>query len=141
MSFKEFVLRDSQKSLYIIRMTIKLLVLSILLVLSSVHAGEQNEQDERSLVSLKTNLGMLIGYRKTVQNRTINVFYGVPYAKAPVGKLRFRRTSLIRHFPDEPYNALRFKPHCAQKAASKYGKDEQFSEVSLVNLVYPLGLI
>lgn len=33
-----------------------------------------------SLISVQTELGNLIGYKKDVQNKTINVFYGVPYA-------------------------------------------------------------
>ena len=86
-------------------------------------------RDGSSLVSLETDLGTLIGHKKIVQNRTINVFYGVPYAEAPVGKLRFRRTRLIRRFPHETYNALRYKAHCAQKPAKKYDEDEVFSEV------------
>ena len=86
------------------------------------------ESDASHLVSVKTSLGTLIGQRRQVQNRTVNVFYGVPYAEAPVGELRFRRTRLIRRFPDEPYGALQYKPHCAQKRTKKYGEDEPFSE-------------
>ena len=81
-----------------------------------------------SLFSLATSLGTLIGYRKNVQNRTISVFYGVPYAEPPVKELRFRRSKLIEKFPTDPYPALDLKPHCPQPRSRKYHPDDKFAE-------------
>ena len=43
---------------------------------------------------LNTTLGQLQGFEARVkhsgQNEKVNVFYGVPFAKPPVGKLRFK---------------------------------------------------
>ena len=45
--------------------------------------------------SMKTKLGKIIGVEKTVdvfgQQMTVDRFHGIPYAEAPVGKLRFQR--------------------------------------------------
>ena len=68
-----------------------------------------------NLISLNTSLGTLIGYKQNVQNKTINVFYGVPYAEPPIKKLRFKKSKLINKFPSEPYLALDYKPHCILK--------------------------
>ena len=88
----------------------------------------------KSLISIETELGTLIGYKQQVQSKSrthpehINVFYGVPYAEPPVEKFRFRRTKLIEQFPTNPYDALDFKPHCKQPHARKYHADDQFDE-------------
>ena len=95
-------------------------------------------QKSELLISLETSLGTLIGFKKQILNRTINVFYGVPYAEPPIGKLRFKRTKLIEKFPQEPYRALDFKAHCGQKLAEKYHKNDTFSEDCLhMNLFVP----
>ena len=39
-------------------------------------------------------------------------FLWVPYVEPPTGKLRFKKAKLIRKFPQNPYAALSFKPHC-----------------------------
>ena len=106
-----------------------------------IKESKLNEDDEKSdLIDLQTRLGRLIGYKKQVQNETINVFYGVPYAEPPINKLRFRRTKLIRKFPQDPYDALKFKPHCAQRQAAKYNKNDKFSEDCLYMNIYTPNL-
>lgn len=96
----------------------------------------------KSLISVETELGTLIGYKQQVHhqrvfssegfenqaNASINVFYGVPYAQPPVEELRFRRTRPMERFPTNPYNALQHKPHCAQRHAKKYHAEDRFDE-------------
>ena len=41
-------------------------------------------------VVVSTDYGALKGRTRTVNGRTVNRFLGVPYARAPVGNLRFR---------------------------------------------------
>lgn len=81
-------------------------------------------------ISLNTSLGTLIGYKQNVlDNKIINVFYGIPYGEKPIGKLRFKETKLVNRFPNRIYNATDFKPHCAMVINSLiYHKDDQFSE-------------
>lgn len=83
-----------------------------------------------SLVLIETKLGTVIGYEQKALNRTINVFYGLPYAEPPVGELRFKKTKLIKKFPHDPYSALSFKPHCrVLSTPGNYHPNDSFSEV------------
>ena len=93
-----------------------------------------------SLITLKTDLGTVIGYNKEVQNKTISVFHNLPYAEAPIGPLRFRKTRLITKLPEDPYSSLEFKPHCAQKYASKFHRNDTFSEDCLFMSIYTPNL-
>ena len=104
-----------------------------------IHESKLTRKPE-SLINLKTRLGNLIGYKKEVLNRTINVFYGAPYAQPPVGKLRFKKTKLIKEFPENPYRALEFKPHCAHKRPFYHHKDDVFSEDCLFMNIYTPNL-
>lgn len=79
-------------------------------------------------ITLQTDLGRVIGYKQAVAgNRTINVFYGLPFAEAPIGELRFRRPKPIDQLPTDPYSALDFKPHCPM-VSNNYHPDDAFSE-------------
>ena len=80
-----------------------------------------------SLVSVETKLGTAIGYRQPVRNHTINVFYGLPYAEPPTGKLRFKKSRPIARFPENPYPALSFKPHC-YLPYDKFNPSDKFDE-------------
>lgn len=99
-----------------------------------------------ALISLETELGTLIGQKKVVQNRPINVFYGVPYAEPPVGQLRFRRTKVIKKFPTDPYTALSYKTRCPQQLPSYYAYNGTFDEdckfcsdtFSTASLIHPV---
>ena len=114
-----------------IKLTILLLFLNFSIVFNLVKIEIQKSKlkdNLTTLTSINTSLGTLIGYKKEVQNQTINVFYGVPYAFPPIGKLRFRKTKLINKFPNEPYSALNFKPHCLKKKHAQYHPTDTFSE-------------
>lgn len=89
----------------------------------------QLEVRPSSLVKLDTSLGTLIGYAQDVQNKTINVFYSVPYAEPPVDTLRFKRSRLVDRFPHDPYEALEFKAHCPLlKVPSRFNGSDLFSD-------------
>ncbi|KAK2162008.1 hypothetical protein LSH36_106g00042 [Paralvinella palmiformis] len=45
----------------------------------------------RQTVELKTRLGKVCGYTETVLGKTVDTYWGLPYAKPPVGTLRFQR--------------------------------------------------
>ena len=108
-----------------------LFLLNVSFVFSIVDVHVQRAQLRRkpsSLVSVDTSLGKLVGYQDQALNRTFNVFYGVPYAEPPINELRFRRSKLIQRFPNEPYSALDYKPHCAQPKRLKFHPHDKFSE-------------
>ena len=104
-----------------------MLVVLLLLCAAFVCNSQQSHQSVGS-ISVSTSLGTLVGTKQLVQNKTINVFYGVPYAVPPVNELRFKRTKLISKFPKEPYYALDYTPHCQQVRSKKYDANDKFSE-------------
>ncbi|XP_051829500.1 carboxylesterase 4A [Antechinus flavipes] len=61
-----------------------------------------------------TKYGVLLGKQTRVGGKTVNVYLGVPFAKPPVGKLRFAPPE-----PPEPWNNLRnavtYPPACIQQ--------------------------
>ena len=88
-----------------------------------------------SLVSVETRLGTVIGYKQDARNQTINIFYGLPFAEPPTGKLRFKKSKLIRKFPSNPYAALSFKPHC-HVSRIRYNPRDRFDEDCLYMTIY-----
>ncbi|XP_066438788.1 fatty acyl-CoA hydrolase precursor, medium chain-like [Eleutherodactylus coqui] len=81
------------------------------LILSAIVTGQNGE---RPLVT--TKYGRLQGITVPVKetSRTINAFYGIPFAKPPVGPLRFADPK-----PPEPWSSVRdaseFPPMCLQE--------------------------
>ena len=110
----------------------KLLILFLIRFAIGLYEIPKSELNHRpsGLVSVDTRLGTVIGYEQEVLNRTINVFYGLPYAEPPIGKLRFKKTQPIKKFPNDPYSALSFKPHCRIRNLRNYHPNDNFSEVS-----------
>ena len=73
---------------------------------------EDTKSDE---VEVNTKLGKVIGFNAKFEDYTLDVFYGIQYAKAPVGKLRFKKTELIDKFKSNPFYATQFTAHCPIK--------------------------
>lgn len=57
--------------------------------------------------------GPIVGERYLVQNKNVNRFLGVPYAKPPVGSLRFRKPEPIGKW-GTPVEATKWPSHCYQ---------------------------
>ncbi|XP_076449266.1 acetylcholinesterase-like isoform X2 [Babylonia areolata] len=51
---------------------------------------------------VNTTLGCVQGLRKTVLGKDVDVYYGIPFAKPPVGELRFKRPE-----PAEPWTDIK----------------------------------
>ncbi|KAK7107007.1 hypothetical protein V1264_014997 [Littorina saxatilis] len=64
-------------------------------------------------VTLRTPLGDVTGRVRTVLNRNVNQFLGVPYAQPPLNQLRFRNPVAVRPW-STPLDASRFGPACPQ---------------------------
>ncbi|XP_074142607.1 carboxylesterase 4A [Sminthopsis crassicaudata] len=62
-----------------------------------------------------TKYGVLLGKQTRVGGKTVNIYLGVPFAKPPVGKLRFAPPE-----PPEPWddlrNAVTYPPACLQQS-------------------------
>ena len=73
-----------------------LLGISFLILLAESRSIPFNDE---SLV--KTKLGLIKGFKQEFKNVGVHSFFGVPYAKAPVGNLRFRPPEMV-----EPWNGV-----------------------------------
>ncbi|XP_072488369.1 liver carboxylesterase 1-like [Notamacropus eugenii] len=92
------------------------------LVLSSITAFPVEEQKQTSMPIVDTEYGKVQGKQETLQGFDIpvQVFLGVPFAKPPLGPLRFRPPQ-----PPEPWNYVKntttYPPACTQNPeVSKY---------------------
>jgi hypothetical protein len=54
------------------------------------------KEEIKEFVTISTNFGQIKGVKNKFNNITINTFLGVPYASAPIGSLRFEKTSPIQ---------------------------------------------
>lgn len=62
------------------------------------HSGQDSGHDP---LLVETTSGLMRGFSRTVLEREVHVFYGVPFAKPPVGPLRFRKP-----LPIEPWHGI-----------------------------------
>lgn len=69
-------------------------------------------------VTLKTRRGFIQGETVLYNNTPINVFKGVPFAKPPVGPLRFRKPEKVDKWKGI-YYANSYKSPCAQSILRK----------------------
>lgn len=65
-------------------------------------------------VSVQTKFGNIRGVQADVEGKLVNAFLGIPYAEAPVGDLRFKRTVKLSKPWNGTLDATKFKPHCPQ---------------------------
>lgn len=87
---------------------LRVVSLSFVLLLSQVNCQ----------VEVDTKLGKVIGFKAKFEEHTLDVFYGVPFGKPPVGELRFMKSELIDELPQDPYEATEFTSHCPIKEES-----------------------
>ncbi|XP_022690922.1 acetylcholinesterase-1-like [Varroa jacobsoni] len=102
--------------IYITR-TLSTIICFICLMSSSiVNNVAAQEPIEVQYVNVKTEVGNLRGYKmRSIEGKDINVFIGVPFAKPPVGKRRFKRPEPLDPVdPNITRDALTKKPMCPQ---------------------------
>ena len=59
------------------------------------------EGNDQNIVSVRLNTCVINGkIKKSVDNRTVNSFKGIPYAEPPIGPLRFRKPQPLRQLPN-----------------------------------------
>ncbi|KAL8575251.1 hypothetical protein ACOMHN_001797 [Nucella lapillus] len=93
-------------------------LVSLLCVVLSLLTGAWGQ----TRVKVTTPLGEVIGTEETHLfpngNRSdpVRIFRGIPYAEAPVGKLRFRKPRKAANF-SRPFEAFHFGPACPQRRA------------------------
>ncbi|XP_014601800.1 PREDICTED: acetylcholinesterase-like [Polistes canadensis] len=62
--------------------------------------GQRNDVHEDPLV-VETTSGLVRGFSRKIENRDVHIFYGIPFAKPPIGPLRFRKP-----LPIEPWHGI-----------------------------------
>lgn len=69
--------------------------------------------DKRTLVTTKWSLiqGKI---ESIIDNRKIRLFLGIPFAKPPVGRLRYKKALPIKHSHKGVYHALNYSSQCLQ---------------------------
>ncbi|XP_046578529.1 cholinesterase-like [Haliotis rubra] len=63
---------------------------------------------------VSTQNGQLLGQRLSVLGKSLDVFYGIPYAKPPVGDLRFKHPQPSESWGPEVRDAQKPTPSCIQ---------------------------
>ncbi|XP_067939727.1 acylcarnitine hydrolase-like [Watersipora subatra] len=75
-------------------------------------------------VELPTSLGKVTGLVTTVAGEGVLEFRGIPYAKPPVGKLRFAKPEPYGEFPSSGLIATEFGEFCAQSLGILQGGED-----------------
>ncbi|XP_041360892.1 acetylcholinesterase-like [Gigantopelta aegis] len=67
---------------------------------------------------VNTTHGQIQGLTKVILNKTVNTFYGIPFAKPPVGNLRFKRPKMLPAWGENMMDARIPKNSCMQLGRS-----------------------
>lgn len=73
--------------------------LMLILALTTARAGSRVTRSDPLVV--ETTSGLVRGLSRTVLDHDVHVFYGIPFAKPPIGPLRFRKP-----LPIEPWHGV-----------------------------------
>ncbi|XP_050542829.1 acetylcholinesterase-like [Daktulosphaira vitifoliae] len=76
------------------------------------NGGSGDDGDENPVVA--TTTGLVRGYTKIIANQEVRVFTGIPFAKPPLGPLRFRRPVPVDPWPGV-LNATKMPNTCYQE--------------------------
>ncbi|XP_076652400.1 acetylcholinesterase 2 [Halictus rubicundus] len=85
-------------------MTERLPALILLALLGSARANvaqQRNGNVHNDPLVVETTSGLVRGFSRTVLDREVHIFYGIPFAKPPIGPLRFRKP-----LPIEPWHGV-----------------------------------
>lgn len=99
-------------------------------LISSAYAGSKHTSAKNTV---ETQFGTIEG----LASKSGSQFLGIPYAKAPVGDLRWRAPQPIDALP-EGFTATDFGPSCAQ-APSPFGEPSLSEDCLYLNIYRPRG--
>ena len=104
-----------------------------------------SESQTETPVNIYVKPKQFSGLTKEVDGKRVNVFLGIPYAKPPVGELRFKKPVPITQY-SEPINAVKWPNPCLQSpvvlqsAAKQLINNTNFSEDCLyLNIWSPVN--
>ncbi|KAM7315219.1 putative acetylcholinesterase [Ixodes scapularis] len=78
---------------------------------------------------VRTDLGLVAGERITIGDRMVDAFLGIPYAKPPVGDLRFKKPHPVAAW-NGTYNATRKPTPCWQQNVRFRDAETDYSDSS-----------
>ena len=98
-----------------------LITVSFSLSLSTSTDGKSSGGE---VAQVNTSLGQIIGTSLTVDGRTVSRFLGIPYAKPPIGPLRFARPQLLENDgKNTSFQAVHWPPICLQSSNRQLAGD------------------
>lgn len=109
------------------------------------HIKSQKPQFRDNSIIITTNNGKLKAFTSTVLNKDLLIALGIPYAKAPINKLRFRKPEPLENWLGIR-DANRFAPQCYQFKPNKTytpwisGDDYMSEDCLYLNIWAPLHL-
>ncbi|XP_066596786.1 acetylcholinesterase-like [Prorops nasuta] len=68
---------------------------------NNLNGHQQHSEPQNDPLVVETTTGLVRGFSRTVLDHTVHVFYGIPFAKPPIGPLRFRKPLAI-----EPWHGV-----------------------------------
>jgi carboxylesterase type B len=90
-----------------LRVNFSIVLIFFILNIINIKADEKVEG-----VSVRVKPKQFNGFIKEVKERKVNVFLGIPYAKPPIGELRFKKP--IPYEYDQPIDATKWPNPCSQ---------------------------
>ena len=103
-----------------------------------------SESRTETPVSVYVKPKQFSGLSKVIEGKPINVFLGIPYARPPIGELRFKKPVPITQY-SEPVNAVKWPNPCMQSpvilqtAAKVLVNNTNFSEDCLYLNIWSPG--
>lgn len=101
-----------------------------------IHLHHRDSQNMTESPSVTLSQGKTIGVQLTDCPQPIDAFLGIPYAKPPIGDLRFRPAQKLPSSKD-PIDASKYGPAAPGKALLPGGVTEQSEECLTVNIFRP----
>jgi hypothetical protein len=81
-----------------------LIIVCFCLIINYIEANDE--------ISVTTKPQKFVGLKKTIDEKEIDYFLGIPYAEPPIGKLRFKIPKPFKY--DKPINATKWPNVCYQ---------------------------
>ncbi|EEC10917.1 acetylcholinesterase, putative [Ixodes scapularis] len=104
-------------------------VLQVFILYVMVYFADSTKPVAGDVPIVRTDLGLVAGERITIGDRMVDAFLGIPYAKPPVGDLRFKKPHPVAAW-NGTYNATRKPTPCWQQNVRFRDAETDYSDSS-----------